>query len=46
MIDYRLEPSLTADEFIEVLVRSTLAERRPVNDRRRIEQMLARLTLF
>jgi ribosomal protein S18 acetylase RimI-like enzyme len=41
MIDYQLEPDLTADEFIDVLVRSTLAKRRPVDDRPTIEKMLA-----
>jgi GNAT superfamily N-acetyltransferase len=40
MIAYRLEPQLSADEFIDVLVRSTLAERRPVGDRPTIETML------
>lgn len=39
-IAYRLEPDLTADEFIDVLNRSTLAERRPVDDLARIEAML------
>ena len=39
-IDYQLEPSLSADEFIGVLQRSTLAERRPVHDHERIELML------
>jgi ribosomal protein S18 acetylase RimI-like enzyme len=39
-ITYALEPRLVGDEFIDVLVRSTLAERRPVTDRARIEQML------
>jgi hypothetical protein len=28
---YQLEPDVEAPEFIDVLVRSTLAERRPVN---------------
>lgn len=42
MIDYQLEPELTADEFIDVLQRSTLAERRPVDDRATIENMLAK----
>jgi predicted N-acetyltransferase YhbS len=37
---YRLEPELAAAEFIEVLRRSTLAERRPVDDLPRIEGML------
>jgi predicted N-acetyltransferase YhbS len=41
MIHYQLEPDLGADEFIDVLVRSTLAERRPVSDRETIRQMLA-----
>jgi GNAT superfamily N-acetyltransferase len=41
MIQYQLEPDLQADEFIDVLVRSTLAERRPVHDRPMIETMLA-----
>jgi len=30
-ITYQLEPNLNTAEFIDVLVRSTLAERRPVN---------------
>lgn len=40
MIEYQIEPQLGADEFIDVLVRSTLAERRPVDDRPTIETML------
>jgi GNAT superfamily N-acetyltransferase len=40
-VDYQLEPDLSADEFIDVLQRSTLAERRPVADRARIERMLS-----
>lgn len=39
-ITYTIEPELDADEFIDVLRRSTLAERRPVEDRARMEQML------
>ena len=31
-LTYQLEPGLKPDEFIDVLVRSTLAERRPVHD--------------
>ncbi len=38
---YQVEPALAANEFIDVLVRSTLAERRPVQDRDKIEAMLA-----
>ncbi|MBP89734.1 MAG: GNAT family N-acetyltransferase [Planctomycetaceae bacterium] len=41
MIDYQIEPNLTTDVFIDVLVRSTLAERRPVDDRDTIQGMLA-----
>jgi GNAT superfamily N-acetyltransferase len=41
MIDYRIEPDLSVADFIVVLERSTLAERRPVSDRETIGQMLA-----
>jgi GNAT superfamily N-acetyltransferase len=40
-IVYALEPQLSADEFIDVLVRSTLAQRRPVDDAAQIAGMLA-----
>jgi GNAT superfamily N-acetyltransferase len=40
-VEYQLEPNLGADEFIDVLKQSTLAERRPVDDRQTIERMLA-----
>ncbi len=43
---YRLEPNLGAEEFISVLVRSTLGERRPVDDRARIEGMLQQADLI
>ena len=39
-VTYRLEPDLSADEFIDCLVRSTLAERRPVGNRETIDGML------
>ena len=39
-ITYALEPDLVAGEFIDLLVRSTLAERRPIHDIRRIKAML------
>ena len=39
-VRYTIEPELGADEFIDVLRRSTLAERRPVADRDRIAGML------
>lgn len=41
MIRYQLEPQLTSDEFIDLLIRSTLAERRPVDDRDAIAGMIA-----
>jgi GNAT superfamily N-acetyltransferase len=37
---YAVEPQLTLEEFISVLQRSTLAERRPVDDPARIAGML------
>ena len=37
---YRLEPGLDPEEFIDVLVRSTLAERRPVGEPNTIRAML------
>nr|WP_295835454.1 GNAT family N-acetyltransferase [uncultured Azospirillum sp.] len=39
-IEYAVEPDLSADDFIDVLERSGLAERRPVGDRPRVEAML------
>ncbi len=41
-ITYQQEPALSSAEFIDVLVRSTLAERRPIHDADTIRQMLAR----
>ena len=38
---YAVEPGLTAAEFVDVLRRSTLAERRPVSDGAAIAGMLA-----
>ncbi|MAT68051.1 MAG: GNAT family N-acetyltransferase [Planctomycetaceae bacterium] len=40
-IRYALEPQLSRDEFVDVLRRSTLAERRPVDDVAKIDGMLA-----
>ena len=39
-ITYTLEPLLSAQKFHDVLVASTLAERRPVDDLARLEKML------
>ncbi|HEX4412503.1 MAG TPA: GNAT family N-acetyltransferase [Lacipirellulaceae bacterium] len=43
---YTIEPGLSADEFIDVLRRSTLAERRPVDDLATITGMLANADLI
>lgn len=40
-IFYQVEPTLTSAEFIDVLTRSTLSERRPVDRLDLIERMLA-----
>lgn len=39
-IVYALEPELRADEFRAILVASTLGERRPIDDMRRLQEML------
>ncbi|MCO6457254.1 MAG: GNAT family N-acetyltransferase [Pirellulaceae bacterium] len=39
-IQYQLEPRLSVEEFIDVLRRSTLAERRPVDDAATMQEML------
>jgi GNAT superfamily N-acetyltransferase len=46
MIDYQLEPGLTPAEFIAVLRRSTLAERRPVDDAACVAAMLKNASLI
>jgi ribosomal protein S18 acetylase RimI-like enzyme len=46
MIIYALENELSAEEFITILNASTLGERRPVDDRKRIEQMLQHANLI
>lgn len=43
---YHVEPSLSADEFVDVLRRPTLAERRPVADAAAIAGMLAHASLI
>lgn len=45
-ITYGLEPALGADEFVDVLRRSTLAERRPVGSPERIAGMVAHADLI
>lgn len=43
---YGVEPGLDPDEFIDLLKRSGLAERRPVRDEHRIGRMLANSSLI
>ncbi|MGY4538217.1 putative N-acetyltransferase YhbS [Mucilaginibacter sp. UYNi724] len=45
-IIFQRELTLGADEFIDVLKRSTLAERRPVDDAERIQDMLQNANLI
>ena len=45
-IAYAIEPDLCGVEFIDVLRRSTLAERRPVDDPTTIEGMLRHADLI
>jgi len=40
-IEYSLEPHLTVEDFIDVLRRSTLAERRPIDESATMSGMLA-----
>ncbi len=40
MIQYQREENLSVEEFRDVLIRSTLAERRPVDEPERLSQML------
>jgi ribosomal protein S18 acetylase RimI-like enzyme len=44
-LDYRLGNDVDLDEVIDVYRRSTLGERRPVDDRERMRQMLERANL-
>lgn len=46
MISYAVEEQLDINEFISVLERSTLGERRPVNDKVRIQRMLDNANLI
>lgn len=45
-IRYDIEPTLSVTDFIDVLHRSTLAERRPVHDAEIIEKMLRKADLI
>jgi len=45
-IVFELEPELKATEFIDLLIRSTLAERRPIDNAAVMEQMLRGASLI
>jgi len=45
-IHYALDPDLTVDEFVDILRRSTLAERRPVGDSAAMAGMLEHADLI
>ena len=45
-VEYAIEPRLTAAEFVDLLRRSTLAERRPVDQPQTIAGMLANADLI
>jgi GNAT superfamily N-acetyltransferase len=45
-VHYQLEPDLSPAEFIDVLVRSTLSERRPVQDAETMRRMVARADIM
>ncbi|MCB0756625.1 MAG: GNAT family N-acetyltransferase [Flavobacteriales bacterium] len=46
MIHYSTDDSVTLDEFREVLVNSTLGERRPIDDEETLTNMLAHANLI
>ena len=46
MIKYQIEKNLDADEFLEILVNSTLGERRPIEDTDRIKNMVENANLI
>jgi len=46
MIKYQLENDLTVEEFRSILIRSTLGERRPVDELDRLEGMLKHANLI
>jgi predicted N-acetyltransferase YhbS len=45
-IDYNIEKNLSVDEFTDCLIDSTLSERRPINDRKRLSKMVENANLI
>jgi predicted N-acetyltransferase YhbS len=46
MITYAIEKDLSTEEFKSVLVRSTLGERRPVDDQERLSKMVSNANII
>jgi len=46
MIEYRIEETLPVEEFREILVNSTLGERRPVDDHATLSKMIEHANLI
>lgn len=46
MVTYQLEPQLSAKEFVDILIRSTLAQRRPIYEPETIAGMLRHADLL
>ena len=46
MIIYKIENNLSVEEFREVLINSTLGERRPIDDSERLKKMLSYANLI
>ena len=44
-IEYKINAPITADQFIDLLARSNLGERRPIHDRQCMEGMIANSNL-
>jgi predicted N-acetyltransferase YhbS len=45
-VTYKLEPGLSSEEYIDLLIRSTLAERRPIDEADTIAGMVANADLI
>ena len=45
-IDYKINEPISADQFIDVLNRSTLGQRRPIDDRECMEAMVKHANLL
>lgn len=46
MIEYKEEDNVSVEEFQQILIKSTLGERRPVEDLNRLQKMIANASLI